>query len=75
MSENADFIAKLQQIEQLANALSAELDTHHAKTRAQHISILARSLRGRLELGSATVMQSGVSSLEKTRPGEGGDPV
>lgn len=75
MSENADFIAKLQQIEELASALSAELDTHHAKTRAQHISILARSLRGRLELGSATVMQSGVSSLEKTRPREGEDPV
>lgn len=75
MNENADFIAKLQQIEELANALSAELDTHHGKTRAQHISILARSLRGRLELGSVSVMQSGVSSLEKPRPREGGDPV
>ena len=75
MNENADFIAKLQQIEELATALGAEQDSQHAKTRAQHITILARSLRGRLELGSVNVMPVGVSSLEQSRPREGGDPV
>jgi hypothetical protein len=56
MSENADFIARLQQIEELAHALGAELDAPHAKTRAQHIAILARALRGRLEFGNVNVM-------------------
>jgi hypothetical protein len=48
MNENADFAAKLHEIEALANALSAELGTQIARTRALHIAILARSLRARL---------------------------
>lgn len=68
MNENADFIAKLQQIEELASALGAGLDAHLARTRAQHIAILARALRARLEIGGASVMPGGVSSLEKSRP-------
>jgi len=75
MNENADFIAKLQQIEELANALGAGLGAHLEKTRAQHIAILARALRARLEIGGASVMPRGVPSLEKSRPREGGDPV
>ena len=71
MNENADFIAKLQQIEELASALGAGLGAHLARTRAQHIAILARSLRARLEIGGASVMPGGVSSVEKSRPREG----
>jgi hypothetical protein len=74
MNDNADFIAKLQQIEELAKALGAELHTHLEKTRAQHIAILARSLRGRLEFGSASVVPAGAAPLA-SRPREGGDPV
>jgi len=62
MNETADFIAKLQQIEELASALGAGLGAHIAKTRAQHIAILARSLRGRLELGGVSVMPSGAAA-------------
>ena len=75
MNENADFIAKLQQIEELANALGAGLGAHVARTRAQHIAILARALRARLEIGGMSVTPSGVSSLEQSRPREGEDPV
>jgi hypothetical protein len=75
MNENPDFIAKLQQIEELANALGAGLAAHLERTRAQHIAILARALRARLEIGGASVMAGGISSLQKSRPGEGGDPV
>jgi hypothetical protein len=59
VNDNADFIAKLQQIEEMANALGAELDAQLAKkTRAQHIAILARSLRARLEFGNPGVSPS-----------------
>ena len=54
MNENADFITKLQQIEEMANALGAQLG-EQAKTRAQHIAILARLLRGKLEFGNLAV--------------------
>jgi hypothetical protein len=55
VNDNADFIAKLHEIEQLASALGAQLGTQLAKTRAQHIAILARSLRARLEFGNLSV--------------------
>jgi len=57
MNGNADFIAKLRQIEEMANTLGAQLG-EQAKTRAQHIAILARSLRGRLEFGNSGVSLS-----------------
>jgi hypothetical protein len=60
MNENADFIAKLKQIEEMANALGAQLGAH-AKTRAQHIAILARSLRGRLGFVNLAVAPSDAS--------------
>ena len=59
MDENADFIAKLRQIEDLASALGPELHATQARTRAQHITLLARALRGRLELGVASVVSTG----------------
>lgn len=59
MHENADFIAKLRQIEELANDLAPELHATQARTRAQHIALLARALRGRLELGVASVVSTG----------------
>jgi hypothetical protein len=65
MNDNADFIAKLQQIEELANALGAELGAQLAKTRARHIAILARSLRGRLEFGNLSVSPS--EARDRTR--------
>jgi hypothetical protein len=58
MNENPDFIAKLQQIEELAHALGVELGTSLARTRTQHIVLLARSLRGRLEFGGLSVLRS-----------------
>jgi hypothetical protein len=64
MNQNADFIAKLQQIEEMANALGAQLD-ERAKTRAQHIVILARSLRGRLEFGNLGVSPSDASEAAR----------
>lgn len=53
--ESNDFIAKLRQIEEQANALSAELPPGLAKTRLQQILVLAKTLRGRLEFGSVTL--------------------
>lgn len=64
MNQKADFIAKLQQIEEMAHALGAQLG-EHAKTRAQHIVILARSLRGRLEFGNLGVSLSDASEAAR----------
>ena len=64
MNENADFIAKLQQIEEMATALNAQLG-ELAKTRAQHIAILARSLRGRLEFATPGASPSDASEAAR----------
>jgi hypothetical protein len=64
MNDDADFIAKLQQIEEMANALGAQLG-EHAKTRVQHIAILARSLRGRLEFANPGVSPSDASEAAR----------
>jgi hypothetical protein len=48
----ADFIAKLRQIEEQANAAIAELAPSVSRTRLQHIVVLAKTLRGRLEFGA-----------------------
>jgi hypothetical protein len=57
--DNADFIAKLRQIEELANVVNAELP--HSllmlSTRVQHILVLARALRGRLEFGAVAIVR------------------
>ena len=59
----ADFIAKLRQIEELANAAVAELTPGVAHTRVQHIVVLVKTLRGRLEFGSLALV-----SAQPTRP-------
>jgi hypothetical protein len=53
-----DFIAKLQQIEEQANAVIAELAPCVSRTRVQHIVVLAKTLRGRLEFGSLLLVRS-----------------
>jgi hypothetical protein len=63
----ADFIAKLRQIEEQANAAIAELAPGVSRTRVQHIVVLAKTLRGRVEFGSVAIV--GVQS-EGPAPGE-----
>jgi hypothetical protein len=52
-----DFVAKLHQIEEQANAAIAELPPGMVKTRIQHIVVLAKTLRGRLEFGAVAVVR------------------
>jgi hypothetical protein len=54
----ADFIAKLRQVEELANAAIAELTPGVAQTRVQHIVVLVKTLRGRLEFGSVALVSA-----------------
>ena len=57
-ADHADFIAKLRQIEEQANALGAEITAPGlARTRLQHIVVLAKTLRGRLEFGGASIVR------------------
>jgi hypothetical protein len=56
-SDHADFVAKLRQIEEQANVLAAEVAAGLARTRVQHIVVLAKTLRGRLEFGGASVVR------------------
>jgi hypothetical protein len=53
----ADFIAKLRQIEEQANAAISELPPSLSRTRLQHIVVLAKTLRGRLEFGALVIAQ------------------
>ena len=57
-TDHSDFIAKLRQIEELADIAHAELPTSllRLRTRVQHIIVLAKTLRGRLELGTVAVV-------------------
>jgi hypothetical protein len=54
----ADFIAKLRQVEELANAVVAELSPGVTHTRVQHIVVLIKTLRGRLEFGSVAMVHA-----------------
>ncbi len=56
--EKADFVAKLRQIEEQANATGVELGPGIAKTRLQQIVVLAKTLRGRLEFGGLTLVRA-----------------
>ena len=47
--DKADFIAKLLQIEEQANLAGAELAPGLLRSRLQHMAVLAKTLRGRLE--------------------------
>lgn len=55
--DNVDFITKLRQIEEHANSAHAELVPGLNKNRVQHIAVLAKTLRGRLELGITAVVR------------------
>ena len=52
-----DFIIKLRQIEEQANAAIGELGACVARTRLQHIVVLAKTLRGRLEFGALALVR------------------
>jgi hypothetical protein len=69
-AEHADFIAKLRQIEEQANALGAEITPGLASTRLQHIVVLAKLLRGRLEFGGASIVLRAASAPP---PGDAGN--
>ena len=56
-SDQSDFISKLSQIEEQANALAAELGLGLAKARAHHVAMLAKALRGRLEFGGCSIVR------------------
>ena len=58
MTADADFIAKLRQIEELAHEVHSLLPPAQLllRTRVQHILVLAKTLRGRLELGTVTLV-------------------
>jgi hypothetical protein len=57
-THNADFISKLRQIEELANVVHGELPQTllMLRTRIQHVVVLAKTLRGRLEFGSVAIV-------------------
>ena len=53
--EKTDFVNKLRQIEEQAHMANAELSASLARTCVQHIIVLAKILRGRLEAGAVTI--------------------
>jgi len=57
-ADHSDFITKLRQIEELASGVHAELpqDRMRWRTRVQHIVVLAKTLRGRLEFGGMAIV-------------------
>ena len=65
----ADFIAKLRQIEEQANAAIGELAPGVPHTRLQHIVVLAKTLRGRLEFGALVIAR-----VDPTSPAQGQTP-
>jgi hypothetical protein len=66
----ADFMAKLLQIEEQANAVIAELAPCVSRTRVQHIVVLVKTLRGRLEFGGVAMVrpQTDGPAAEKQAP-------
>ena len=65
----ADFIAKLRQIEEQANAAIGDLAPGVSRTRLQHIVVLAKTLRGRLEFGALVIAR-----VEPAGPTQGQTP-
>jgi len=63
-----DFIAKLRQIEEQANAALGEVSHTVSRTRLQHIVVLAKTLRGRLEFGALAIVP-----VEPPQPLPGGE--
>ena len=71
MDEKTDFMNKLRQIEEQAYMANAELPASLARTCIQHIIVLAKMLRGRLEFGAVTIAPAALSAAP---PGEGEKP-
>lgn len=58
MAEKADFIAKLAQVEEQANLGLAGLAPGLLRSRLVHIAVLARTLRGRLEIAGVEIVRA-----------------
>jgi hypothetical protein len=70
-NEKNDFMAKLHQIEEHANLASAELAPGLMRSRLQHIGVLAKTLRGRLEPAGVAIVciePGGTSPGERDKP-------
>jgi hypothetical protein len=63
--EHDDFAAKLQQIEEQANMALSDLPAGLTRDRVQHIAIVARLLRHRLDVASVVVLPSRDSARRK----------
>lgn len=55
--EKSDFIAKLRQMEEQANLGAAGLPPGLLRSRLQHIAVLAKTLRGRLEPAGVSIVR------------------
>ena len=55
--DSADFVEKLRNMEEQANAVSAEVEPGLARTRLLHIVVLAQTLRVRLQFGRVAVVR------------------
>jgi hypothetical protein len=62
--ERDDFAAKLLQIEEQANMALQDLDAGLTRDRVQHIAIVARMLRYRLEVASVVMLPNRGSSRQ-----------
>jgi hypothetical protein len=63
--ERDDFAEKLQQIEEQANLALQDLPSGLTRDRVQHIAIVARMLRYRLDVASVVVLPNPDSSRRK----------
>lgn len=55
--DKGDFIAKLRQIEEQANLANADLAPGLLRSRLQHMAVLAKTLRGRLEAAGVAIVR------------------
>jgi hypothetical protein len=69
-AEKMDFVNKLLQIEEQANALSVDLTLGLTRARLQHIIVLAKTLRSRLELGSVTLVRADLGARPVAEDGK-----
>lgn len=63
--ERDDFAEKLQQIEEQANMALQDLPAGLTRDRVQHIAIVARMLRYRLDVASVVVLPNPDSARQK----------
>jgi hypothetical protein len=67
LDEKSDFTTKLAQIEEHANLAHSELSPGLTKNRLQHISVLAKYLRARLDLAALSLFGTSPGG-PKTKP-------